>query len=114
MRRGRGNRPRQGGPAMKRKAMLAAILTAVLLAGCWSGRGEPDAGDPAEVRAVLEAQQEAWNAGDLEGFMRGYWRDGELTFYSGDKVEKGYEELEERYRSRYQKEGKKSMGRLTF
>ncbi|HNG96278.1 MAG TPA: DUF4440 domain-containing protein, partial [Acidobacteriota bacterium] len=32
-----------------------------------------------EVRAVLDAQVAAWNRGDLEGFMKGYWRSPELT-----------------------------------
>ena len=26
----------------------------------------------AEIRAVLSAQQEAWNRGDIDGFMNGY------------------------------------------
>ena len=40
---------------------------------------------------VLNDQVAAWNRGDLDGFMDGYWRDEKLTFTSGDKVTKGWE-----------------------
>ena len=40
---------------------------------------------------VLIAQEAAWNHGDLEGFMAGYWKSPELTFLSGDKVTLGWQ-----------------------
>ena len=70
--------------------------------------------DPgAEVRALLDAQVSAWNRGDLEAFMAGYWRSPELVFCSGATVTKGWDATLERYRKRYQAEGRE-MGRLTF
>jgi uncharacterized protein (TIGR02246 family) len=67
----------------------------------------------AEVRALLDAQVAAWNRGDLEGFMAGYWRSPELVFCSGATVTKGWEQTLERYRKRYQSEGRE-MGQLGF
>ena len=67
----------------------------------------------AAVQAVLDAQVEAWNRGDLEGFMAGYWRSPELAFFSGGSVTSGWEQTLARYRTRYQAEGKQ-MGRLRF
>jgi beta-aspartyl-peptidase (threonine type) len=70
--------------------------------------------DPgAEVRALLDAQVSAWNRGDLEAFMAGYWRSPELVFCSGATVTKGWDATLERYRKRYQAEGRE-MGRLRF
>ena len=70
--------------------------------------------DPgAEVRALLDAQVSAWNRGDLEAFMAGYWRSPELVFCSGATVTKGWDATLERYRKRYQAEGRE-MGRLAF
>jgi beta-aspartyl-peptidase (threonine type) len=66
-----------------------------------------------EIRAVLDAQVAAWNKGDLAGFMDGYWNSKELTFYSGKDKRQGWEETFERYKKRYQGEGKE-MGQLTF
>jgi beta-aspartyl-peptidase (threonine type) len=65
------------------------------------------------IRKVLDDQVAAWNRGDLDGFMQGYWRSDELTFFSDDNVEHGWQETYDRYRRRYQAEGKE-MGTLAF
>jgi beta-aspartyl-peptidase (threonine type) len=62
---------------------------------------------------VLDAQVEAWNRGDLEGFMATYWRSPDLVFCSGSTVTRGWDETLARYRKRYQSEGRE-MGRLRF
>jgi uncharacterized protein (TIGR02246 family) len=65
------------------------------------------------ARSVLDTQVEAWNRGDLEGFMAGYWRSPDLVFCSGSTVTKGWDETLARYRKRYQSEGRE-MGKLRF
>jgi len=94
---------------------MSRSLALLLLAGAGAAlAAETPAGDPrAAVRAVLDAQVEAWNRGDLEGFMAGYWRSPELVFCSGATVTKGWQATIERYRKRYQAEGRE-MGRLGF
>jgi beta-aspartyl-peptidase (threonine type) len=91
-----------------------ATLGLLLAAAGASLAAEPprDETRPA-VRAVLDAQVEAWNRGDLEGFMVGYWRSPELVFCSGATLTKGWQATLERYRKRYQAEGRE-MGRLSF
>lgn len=69
--------------------------------------------DAGQIRAVLEAQVAAWNAGKLEEFMAGYWRSPELTFYSGGQKLAGWDATLARYRRNYQAEGKE-MGKLQF
>ena len=71
------------------------------------------ADDAAPVRGLLNAQVEAWNRGDLEGFMAGYWRSPELVFCSGATLLKGWDATLERYRKRYQADGQE-MGQLRF
>jgi ketosteroid isomerase-like protein len=66
-----------------------------------------------EIRGVLEAQVIAWNKGELEQFMEGYWRSPELSFFSGGRKLAGWEATLERYRKTYQSEGRE-MGRLDF
>lgn len=87
---------------------LGAALVAFLLA---TPAAVPPA--PAAVRAVLDAQVEAWNRGDLEGFMETYWRSPDLVFCSGATVTKGWDATLARYRQRYQSGGRE-MGRLRF
>jgi beta-aspartyl-peptidase (threonine type) len=65
------------------------------------------------IRAVLDMQVVAWNKGDIEGFMRGYWMSKDLTFFSGGSETHGWTETLERYRKSYKGTGKQ-MGQLTF
>jgi ketosteroid isomerase-like protein len=76
---------------------------------------QPKSAPPAEadIRHLLAGQVEAWNKGDLEGFMNGYWHSPDLTFFSGTTITQGWEPTLQRYRQRYKGEGKE-MGRLEF
>jgi beta-aspartyl-peptidase (threonine type) len=69
--------------------------------------------DVISIRKVLEDQDAAWNRGDLRGFMAGYWQSSELSFYSGKDKRQGWQETFDRYRNRYQGQGKE-MGRVSF
>lgn len=73
----------------------------------------PDPADLQAVRELLASQVAAWNRGDLEGYMAGYWRSPQLTFFAGGAVTTGWDETLARYRRRYQGEGR-AMGTLTF
>jgi ketosteroid isomerase-like protein len=66
----------------------------------------------AEIRAVLRAQQDAWNRGDIDGFMDGYARSKSTAFVSEDTVERGWETVRDRYRKKYSDRAK--MGTLRF
>lgn len=65
------------------------------------------------IKRVLLSQVEAWNHGNLEDFMQGYWHSPDLTFFSGATETRGWEPTLARYRQRYQAEGKE-MGKLEF
>ena len=45
--------------------------------------------------------------------MAGYWKSDDLTFFSGKDQTKGWKATLERYRKRYQADGKE-MGKLAF
>ena len=65
-----------------------------------------------EIQNVLREQQDAWNRGDIDGFMNGYWRSDQTVFVSGDDVERGWQKLLDRYQKKYSDRAK--MGTLTF
>ncbi len=72
------------------------------------------AADPEkDIRALLTAQAVAWNKGDLDGFMAGYWNDVKLTFIGGGDITFGWKKTKERYEKRYKADGK-AMGKLAF
>lgn len=64
------------------------------------------------IRRVMDEQTAAWNRGDLEAFMSGYWRSEKLIFVSGDKVTRGWQPTLDNYRKTYDSRAK--MGALTF
>ncbi|MFN0121347.1 MAG: YybH family protein [Blastocatellia bacterium] len=72
-----------------------------------------DAREAAAIRAVLAAQNAAWNAGNLEEFMKGYENAPDITFYSGGGMQTGWEAVLARYRKTYQSAGAE-MGKLRF
>jgi uncharacterized protein (TIGR02246 family) len=66
----------------------------------------------AAIRAVIEAQRDAWNRGDIEGYMDGYDRSAETVFVSGDKVTHGWQTVLDHYKKAY--DSREKMGTLTF
>ena len=54
----------------------------------------------AAIRQVMDDQTAAWNRGDIEGFMQGYWNSPELKFVSGDNVTKGWQPTLDRTNTR--------------
>lgn len=112
----------------QRRIGFAIRLAAVLAAA--SGLGAPASAAPspaaataatasaaatatvAALRAVLQAQAEAWNRGDIDAFMQGYWQDPRLRFASGDRVTYGWQPTLQSYRQRYP--DRAAMGELQF
>jgi ketosteroid isomerase-like protein len=71
-----------------------------------------DEASAAGVRAVIEAQREAWNRGDIEGYMAGYDRSPDTVFVSGDNVTHGWQTVLDHYKKSY--DSREKMGVLTF
>lgn len=74
----------------------------------------PDAheADRAAINVVLKAQQGAWNRGDVDAFLKGYWESPELTFSGSNGVSRGYDGVLARYKKNYPDRG--AMGELNF
>lgn len=64
------------------------------------------------IRAVLDAQRDAWNRGDIEGYMDGYDRSTNTVFVSGDRLTRGWQTVLERYKRGY--DTREKMGVLAF
>jgi len=75
------------------------------------GRGE-DTAVRSAIEAVLHAQQEAWNGGNVPAFMDHYWKSEDLTFSSGGTTTRGWQATLDRYQERYPTREK--MGRLAL
>jgi len=88
--------------------LLTALIFAALLSSLYAAEPGPTA-----IRRVIDMQQDAWNRGDLEAFMAGYWNSPDLTFFSGGHESKGWQAALDRYKKTYQGAGHE-MGRLEF
>jgi len=88
-------------------SVLAALSFAAASIPFTAGAGEEVV---PEVRAALDAQQVAWNRGDLDAFTATYDRDA--IFVSGDEITRGSRAVLERYKKKYS--DREKMGTLTF
>lgn len=68
--------------------------------------------EKAAIRKVMDEQIVAWNRGDIEGFMQGYWKSDNLIFVSGDNVRRGWQTVTDNYKKSYNTREK--MGVLSF
>ncbi len=94
------------------RAIFLILISVVALAIFALPHKSADAASSA-IQKVIEEQQQAWNRGDLEAFMAGYWNSPELTFFSGAHESKGWQAALDRYKKTYQSAGHE-MGRLEF
>jgi ketosteroid isomerase-like protein len=92
----------------------SGVLAMVALVNPAPALGQVDHADPVRaVHTVLDRQVADWNKGDLDAFLSGYWNSPKVVFQSGGQRHVGWSAMRERYRHRYQAEGK-AMGRLEF
>lgn len=105
---------------MRQARVLALLALWALLFGTshahaqmeWSGPSLHVEGMPQEVAATMERQQYAWNQGDLEGFMNGYWQNDSLVFVGKSGMTQGHAATLMRYKASYPDVD--AMGKLTF
>jgi ketosteroid isomerase-like protein len=68
--------------------------------------------DKEAILKVLETQRQAWNRGDIEGYMQGYWKSDSLVFVGKAAPVYGWQSTLDRYKKAYP--DKAAMGQLTF
>ncbi|MEP7075622.1 MAG: nuclear transport factor 2 family protein [Acidobacteriota bacterium] len=92
--------------------MKKAAIALTLLFICGISVAAQSEKDKAAIRKVMDDQSAAWNRGDIEGFMSGYWQSEHLTFISGTTVTRGWQPTLDRYKKGYY--SREKMGTLTF
>lgn len=109
---------------MKRSLNLRNILWGSLtllmgLSSFWIGcspKGEKapefNASDNRLIMQVLEKQQDAWNHGDIDAFMIGYWKSDSMQFLGRNGINYGWQRTLESYKKNYP--DTTVMGKLTF
>ena len=80
----------------------------LVLGSCFFVRAQ----DKQAIIKVLETQRIAWNNGDIDGFMQGYWKSDSLMFVGRDAPVYGWQKTLDRYKRSYP--DRAAMGKLTF
>ena len=68
--------------------------------------------DEKSIREILSDQTKAWNKGNLEDFMAGYWESDSLLFIGKSGVNNGWQKTLENYQKGYP--DTTAMGKLNF
>lgn len=88
------------------RSILVALLTIISVSVFSQSK------DETAVRNVLAKQNAAWNRGDVDAFMVGYWQHDSLMFIGKSGVTYGYKNTLTNYKKNYPDTA--TMGKLTF
>ena len=65
-----------------------------------------------KIKAVMNKQEQAWNSGNIEQFMEGYWKSDSLMFIGKNGIQYGWQNTLDNYLTSYP--NKEAMGQLKF
>jgi len=89
---------------------MRPLLFLLLLFFCLQSAAQSK--DEKTIRSILDTQTAAWNRGDVEAFMKGYWENDSLMFIGKSGVTYGYTNTLNNYKKGYPDTA--SMGQLIF
>ena len=91
---------------------LVLVASCAAVAGFAGISARGSSADEAAIRKVFDEQTAAWNRGDTEAFMAGYWKSPETEFVGAGGILRGWDAVMARYRKTYP--DAKAMGHLSF
>ena len=65
-----------------------------------------------QIKKIFFQQEDDWNRGDIDAFMKAYWKSEELQFGGAYGITRGWQQTLERYKKSYP--DKETMGKLSF
>ena len=95
---------------MRNLTLQLTIFLLILPMLGWSQAASPKV--RSEILGTMKAQEEAWNRGDLKGFMNGYWESDSLRFIGKSGITRGWAQTLANYERGYP--DRAAMGKLTF
>jgi uncharacterized protein (TIGR02246 family) len=92
--------------------MNRSLLTALFLITLTASVTAQPTKDEAAIRQIMATQVDAWNKGNLDAFMKGYWDNDSLVFIGKSGPSYGYHQALANYKKNYS--GPDQMGKLFF
>lgn len=91
-----------------KKLLLCILLFTVIGISASFGQAGPEK----QIRKILQEQTAAWNNGDIDAFMKGYWNNDSLLFVGKNGPTYGFTNTLNNYKKNYP--NKDYMGQLNF
>src|SRR6185295_12485151 len=91
-----------GGARITGRNVFGPVVFLLFISAACTSSPTQGADPVTEVKTVWNAQVEAWNRGDLEAFMDGYWKSPDLVFFTNGAETRGWQQTHDRYRASYQ------------
>lgn len=82
-------------------------ISLILMISCSTENNEKTS-----ILEVMKQQEKDWSAGDIDGFMQGYWQSDSLMFIGKNGIKYGWQTTLENYKKSYP--DKATMGKLEF
>jgi ketosteroid isomerase-like protein len=89
---------------------MKQLFLALLLVSITGAKAQ--SADESAIRKLLAQQTAAWNRGDVDSFMKGYWENDSLMFIGKSGVTYGWSNTLKNYKKGYPDTA--SMGQLSF
>jgi ketosteroid isomerase-like protein len=90
------------------KKIFPFFVISLLFAGSIQAQSK----DEKEIVKLLSEQDSAWNHGDIENFMKGYWKSDSLMFIGKSGITYGWQKTLDNYKKSYP--DTTAMGKLNF
>jgi ketosteroid isomerase-like protein len=99
-------------PAYSSKHFVSRLNIITLLLIVITSTSFAQSKDETAIRHVLSEQSKAWNKGDIDSYMKGYWNSDSLVFIGKNGPKYGYRTTLENYKKSYPDTS--TMGQLRF
>ncbi len=86
---------------------IVVFILSFILTSCFA-----QSADETSIRKILTSQENAWNNGDVESFMKGYWKSDSLLFIGKSRITYGWQKTLDNYKKNYP--DTTAMGKLNF
>jgi hypothetical protein len=97
------------------KKSLTVLFGVFLLSNCDNPKQDsPNNSDDLKgtVVSMMQEQEDSWNEGDIEEFMKHYWKSDSLRFIGKSGLNQGWQKTLDNYKKSYK--SKEEMGTLKF
>ncbi len=95
-----------------KKTVLGVFVLIFCLNCSFTKKPKTTQNDISIITNYMQEQENSWNRGDLEGFMKYYWKSDSLRFIGKSGLNYGWQKTLDNYKKSYK--NKEEMGTLKF